>query len=127
MKIDKETFFEVVRFAIVGIGATVVHYGIYLALHHIIDASVAFAVGYFVSFLFNYVLSARFTFKKSTTVRNGVGFCLAHAFNFVLQLSLLNLFLWLGVEKSLAPLPVYCIAVPVNFLMVRYVFTRTRK
>lgn len=126
MNIDKKTVRELVRFGIVGVGATALHYGIYLALHLVINASVAFAIGYFVSFLFNYVLSARFTFKKTTTVRNGVGFCLAHGFNFVLQLSLLNLFLWLGVGKSLAPLPVYCIAVPVNFLMVRFVFSKTK-
>jgi len=124
MRIDKSTLREAVRFAIVGVVATALHYGIYLALQLFINASVAFAVGYFTSFLFNYILSARFTFKKATTKRNGIGFCLAHGFNFVLQLALLNLFLWLGVGRRLAPMPVYCIAVPVNFLVVRYVFKR---
>jgi len=122
MKIDKTLMREAMRFAIVGVGATAVHYGIYLALQFFINASIAFAVGYFISFLFNYILSARFTFKRTTTKRNGIGFCLAHAFNFLLQLGLLNLFLWLGISKSIAPLPVYCIAVPVNFLVVRFVF-----
>jgi len=37
---------------------------------------------------------------------------------------LLNVFLWMGVPNKLAPIPVLCIAVPVNFLMVRYVFKR---
>lgn len=118
----KETIQEIIRFAIVGVGATALHYGIYIALHYFINVSIAFAIGYFVSFLFNYILSARFTFKKTTTKRNVIGFCLAHCFNFTLQLGLLNFFLWLGVGKSFAPLPVYCIAVPINFLVVRFVF-----
>lgn len=112
------------RFGVVGVAATALHYGVYFLLHCQINASVAYAVGYFVSFLLNYYLSARFTFRTDTSVRNGVGFSLAHGFNFVLQLGLLNLFLWLGVSKTLAPLPVYCIAVPTNFLIVRFVFKR---
>jgi len=125
MKIDKSMLHEAMRFAIVGVVATALHYGIYLALQLLIGASIAFAVGYFMSFLFNYILSARFTFKKSTSVRNGVGFLLAHGFNFILQFALLHFFLWVGVGKPLAPLPVYCIAVPVNFLLVRFVFKKT--
>jgi putative flippase GtrA len=35
---------------------------------------------------------------------------------------LLNLFLWLGMSNELAPLPVFAIAIPVNFLLVRFVF-----
>lgn len=115
-----------VRFAVVGIAATAIHYGIYFVLRYAIDARVAYAVGYFISFLFNYVMSARFTFKKDTSVKNGVGFCFAHAFNFLLQMSLLSLFLWLGVSEAVAPLPVYCIAVPVNFLVVRFVFRKLK-
>lgn len=124
MKIEKNAICEVIRFAFVGVIATAVHYGIYIVLHNFINASIAFAIGYCISFILNYILTAHFTFKKKTSVKNGLGFCFAHGFNFVLQLSLLNLFLWLGVEKSLAPLPVYCISFPVNFLAVRYVFVK---
>lgn len=124
MHIEKDTLSEMARFAAVGVAATALHYGAYIALHHLVNASVAYAIGYFVSFLANYFLSARFTFKAKASARNGVGFLLAHGFNFVLQLSLLNLFLWLGVSKPLAPLPVYCIAVPTNFIIVRLVFKR---
>lgn len=110
------------RFGAVGIVATLIHYGVYLLLQKAINENVAFAIGYFVSFVFNYLMSAWFTFRKNTSVKNGVGFGLAHVFNLVLQLCLLNLFLWVGVSRELAPLPVYCIAVPVNFLVVRFVF-----
>lgn len=119
-----KTVTEIMRFAMVGVAATAIHYAVYFALHYSLNASLAYAAGYLVSFVFNYFMSARFTFKKSATVRNGMGFVLAHAFNFVLQMSLLNLFLFTGVSKAVAPLPVYCIAVPVNFVIVRFVFRR---
>lgn len=119
-----KTITEILRFGVVGVSATAIHYGVYYALHFCLNANIAYATGYLVSFVFNYFMSARFTFKKSTTVRNGMGFILAHAFNFVLQMSLLNLFLFISVSKAMAPLPVYCIAVPVNFIIVRFVFRK---
>lgn len=118
---------EAVRFCIVGGLATVIHYGVYWLLQQIINVNVAYTIGYVVSFIVNYILSARFTFKKQTTMSNGVGFAGAHVFNYLLQMGLLNTFLAIGVSKTLAPLPVYCIAVPVNFLIVRWVFGHFHK
>lgn len=121
-KPDRETIGEVLRFAMVGVVATALHYGVYFALYHVMNESVAYTIGYGVSFILNYLLSARFTFKKHTSVRNGAGFAAAHAFNYLLQVSLLNIFFLVGISKPLAPIPVYCIAVPTNFLIVRLVF-----
>lgn len=125
-KPDRQTFSEIIRFGLVGVAATAVHYGVYYALHGMMNVNVAYTTGYAVSFAMNYVLSARFTFRKQASVKNGVGFGAAHLFNYLLQVSLLNLFIWGGVPKALAPVPVYCIAVPTNFLMVRLVFRKLR-
>ena len=115
---------EIIRFAIVGVAATVIHYGVYLLLCLVMNVSVAYTIGYVVSFVVNYLLSSAFTFKKDKSVKNGIGFSLAHVFNYLLQVSLLNLFIWLSVPAAYAPIPVYCIAVPTNFIMVRTVFRR---
>jgi len=123
-KLNGQTVSEALRFAVVGVVATAVHYGVYFVLCGFIDLSMAYTIGYALSFLLNYLLSARFTFKKKATASNGVGFAAAHAFNYLLQVSLLNLFVWFGVSRQLAPIPVYCIAVPSNFLIVRFVFRR---
>ena len=104
--------------------AVAINYAIYLILLPYIDKSIAYAIGYIISFCFNYLLSAHFTFKKETNKKNGIGFAGAHFFNFFLQIGLLNVFIWLGVPKEWAPLPMYCIAVPSNFLIVRFVFNR---
>ena len=112
------------RFVVTGGLATVIHYGIYYLLMNFINTSIAFTIGYLLSFVFNYFMSARFTFRKKTTAKNGFGFCAAHAFNYLLQVLLLNVFLHLGVQKGIAPIPVYAISIPVNFLVVRFVFSR---
>lgn len=124
MLFSRETFFELVRFGAVGVVATALHYGVYWLLHGVMDVNVAYTLGYFVSFVANYVLSARFTFRKKRSVKNGLGFACAHLFNYLLQISLLNFFIWLGVSKVLAPVPVYCVAIPTNFLIVRFVFRK---
>jgi len=121
---SKDTFWELFRFGVVGVIAVAINYAIYLILLPFMDKSIAYAIGYIISFCFNYLLSAHFTFRKETNKKNGIGFAGAHLFNFFLQIGLLNVFIWLGVAKEWAPLPMYCIAVPSNFLIVRYVFDR---
>ncbi len=112
------------RFCVVGVAATAIHYGAYFVLHGAIGVGAAYTAGYLVSFAFNYAMSARFTFRKGASVASGVGFIAAHAVNYLLQMGLLHAFLWLGVGRALAPLPVYCVAVPTNFVLVRLVFRR---
>lgn len=110
------------RFVVVGALATVIHYGIYLALLGRMADGVAYTAGYVISFVFNYLLSSRYTFRSRTSVRNGVGFCAAHTVNYLIHISLFHLWIWIGVPEWLVPVPVYAIAIPVNFLLVRLVF-----
>jgi putative flippase GtrA len=118
----KETFGELVRFAIVGTTAAALHYGIYWVLQHWINVNVAYTIGYLLSFLVNYYLSAHFTFKAKTSAKNGIGFGGAHLVNYLLHIVLFNFFLWIGLSRELAPIAVLAIAVPANFVMVRFVF-----
>ena len=143
---------EFVRFFIVGIVATVIHIGIYLALNKaflLTDESrfaltLTYAVGYAISFVFNYIISIKWTFKTTGNLSKGIGFAFSHAINAFLHILLLNIFACLRVghllvwivagccsylteivpqlsrPESLLPLPVYVIVVPVNFVMVRY-------
>ena len=74
MLLSRETFFEIIRFGIVGVIATALHYGIYWLLQSVIDVNVAYTIGYFLSFVVNYLLSAKFTFRKKKSVKNGFGF-----------------------------------------------------
>ena len=120
--VKKETLGELIRFGIVGTISAGIHYGIYWVLQHWINVNVAYTIGYFISFLANYYLTAHFTFKEKTSAKNGLGFGGAHLTNYLLHIVLLNFFLWLGLSPELAPFAVYAIAVPTNFVLVRFVF-----
>lgn len=118
---NSTTLREAIRFCIVGVLATIVHYGIYLLLKGVINVSVAYTIGYVISIFGNFVLTNVYTFKTQATAKKGIGFVICHVINYLLHIGLLNVFIWMGVPSSLAPIPVYCIVVPVNFLLVRKV------
>jgi putative flippase GtrA len=123
----KTIYGEIIRFGLVGTTAAAIHYGTYWLLQHYIDVNIAYTVGYVVSFMVNYYLSAHFTFRQKTSARNGLGFIGAHLTNYFMHIVLFNAFLWVGLSRALAPLAVLAIAVPLNFLMVRFVFKHFSK
>ena len=110
---------EVIRFGIVGVLATLLQYAIYWVLIHWLAPTISMTIGYAISFAFNFVASTRYTFRVEASAKRGAGFALSHAVNYVLQMLMLNLAIWLGVSKQWAPIPMFCVCVPVNFLLVR--------
>lgn len=115
---------EVLRFAIVGGVATLIQYGIYLLMLRWTGIGVANTIGYAVSFVFNFFASTRFTFRVKANARRGAGFALSHAVNYLLQMATIHFFVWVGVPERLAPIPMFAICVPVNFLLVRFFLKR---
>ena len=152
----KQTGGEFARFFVVGVGATLLHLAVYLLLNWVCDLSekdalgitLTYSAGYAVSFVVNYFVSLRWTFKTEGSVGKGLGFAFSHLVNAGMHLGLLNFFRWfgagdalsmlliwltpwlvdmlpvLGRPESLLPLPVYIIVVPLNFLMVRFFLKR---
>lgn len=126
--IGRQITAEALRFALVGVAATALHYGIYYALLGFVPAgrvyvSAAYAVGYVLSFVFNFFATSLFTFRERPSWRRLAGMTGAHAVNFVLHLALLNVAV-LFMTPAVAPVAVYAVAVPVNFLLVRLCFKR---
>ena len=123
---------EFIRFCIVGVLATAIHYGVYLLLLLFLKdkdgwwTNAAYTIGYLVGFVFNFILSALFTFRERMTIRKGIGFSLSNLVNYGLHILFLNLFLWIGIPDKWAPLPVFCLVVPINFLLVRFVFKKVK-
>ncbi len=147
---------QFLRFFVVGVAATLVHWGVYVLLNRLFgltsaDAvwlSVTYSIGYIVSFIGNYIASLRWTFRTKGSVEKGAGFVFSHVVNYGMHVGLLNLFLCLGVgailvdlisalapwavalfpilqsPDALLPLPVFCVVVPINFLLVRFFLTR---
>ena len=119
IKANRERLLEVVRFGIVGTTAMMIHYGIYYVLLPLMNVNVAYTIGYFLSFLCNFLMSSYFTFQVRPSWKRFVRFAGSHGVNYLVYIGLFNFFLWTGVPKVWAPLPVYLIAVPVSFLLVR--------
>ncbi|MBE6333971.1 MAG: GtrA family protein [Bacteroidales bacterium] len=115
---------EAFRFCLVGGFATLLHYGLYWVLMQYINVNIAYAAGYILSFIANFYLTAYFTFRVAPSFKKAVGMGGAHLVNFLLHMGLLNLFLVMGIPEKWAPIPVFAIAIPVNFLLVRFVFKK---
>lgn len=121
MKIDWR---EIVRFGIVGVIATAIHYGVYLLCSLVMPVNIAYTIGWIVSLGCNFFLSARFTFRKDMSVYRAGGFIGSHVVNYLMHMGLFNLFLWMGIGPVYAPLLVYAVVIPINFILVRFVFTK---
>lgn len=115
-------YIEFIRFGIVGVLATGIHYGIYILLNYVMIQWLAYSIGYGISFLCNFYLSSVFTFKSKASIKKGIGFSISHLINYLLHIVLLTIFLKLGFSDEFAPIPVFLIVIPINFLLVRFVF-----
>ena len=111
---------EFFRFGIVGTLALILLYAVYYVLLFWLKHNIAYTIGYIISLVSNYVLTVKFTFHTKASKKNGAGFALSHFINYLLQIGCLNLFIWLGMTKSIAPIPVFAICVPTNFILVSF-------
>ena len=81
-------------------------------------------IAYALSFAYNFYASTHYTFRVDANARRGLGFALSHAINYVLQMGTLNAAIAMGICKQWAPIPMFAICVPINFLLVRYFLKR---
>ncbi len=121
------------RFCINGCLAVAIQYAVYWVLLKLMDAdgdaqnmktNVAYAVSYFVSFCCNFVITSYWTFHSRPSWKRLVGFGSSHLVNFFIQLGFLNLYLWLGIPKEWAAILAMGSAVPVNFVMLHFVYKK---
>jgi len=124
--IKQERFFRLIRFGIVGVIATAIHYGVYWIFLKWINPTFAYSIGYAVSFIVNFFLSSFFTFKIRPDIEKGFRFALSHGINYLLHICFLNIFLYLGISKAFAPFPVFAIVVPINFILVQVALTHKK-
>lgn len=120
----QKDFWRVFRFGITGTLCSLIHYGVYCLCLLFTNTTLAYTAGYCVGLVCNYGLTTYFTFRGRPSKRNAAGFAGSHVVNYLLEIGLLHLFLWMGVSKWLSPVFVMVVVVPVNFLLLRFVFVR---
>lgn len=117
---NRARLMEIMLFGIVGTTAMAIHYGIFYVLLPFLPVNVAFSLGYLISFLYNFAMSSRFTFKVKPSVGRLLRFAASHGTNYLLQIILLNFFIHVtGLNEKVAPIPVYAVSIPVNYILVR--------
>lgn len=128
IKLDRDKLMQFVRFCIVGTIAAAIHYGVYylmqLFLRDGIWLSVDYTIGYAVSLVCNFFMTTYFTFRSHVSAGKAAGFGFSHVVNYTLHIVLFNLFMAMGIHRLLAPVLVLMVAVPTNFLILRYVYRK---
>ncbi len=117
---------RIIRFGITGTLSTLLHYGAYLLALLWMNATLAYTVGYGVGLCLNYVMTTFFTFHKQPSKKNAAGFVASHIVNYLLEIGVLNAFIWFSVDERLAGILTLIVVVPINFLILRFVFVRDR-
>ena len=115
---------RIIRFGITGTLSTIVHYGTYLITLNWVNATIAYTIGYGVGLCLNYILTTLFTFKKLPNKHNVAGFVASHIVNYLLEIGVLNLFVWSGIGERLSGILTLVVVVPINFLILRFVFVQ---
>lgn len=129
MKFDiPDKYLSFLRFCIVGGCAAGVHYGIYyLLLLCNAPINAAYITGYLISFVGNFFATSYFTFRSKPSWTKFIGFSGSHAINFILHIILLNLFLWLGMHKLIAPIAVMAVAMLIQYAILHWVYKPHKK
>ena len=120
---NNDKLFQFLKFGVVGVIATGIHYGTYLILEYgfSVNYNFSYTIGYLISFIFNFYASNLFTFKTLPNISNGIKFLGAHCFNYLIHVVLLNVLVGFDLPLNIAPLLVFPVAVIINFLIVRKV------
>ena len=129
IKSSKSKRYQFIRYCTVGSLAAGIHYGVYFVLqeYELVNLNIAYTIGYATSFICNFFMTSYFTFRSNPSLKKALGFGGSHLVNYLIHMGLFNLFLSLDVNQEIAPLFVLAVAVPVNFVMLRFVFKHKKE
>ena len=116
-----------VRFVLVGVANTAVYYLAYRLLLLAMPYLPAHLLAYAVGIVFSFFANSLFTFRVRPTWRRFLAFPLTTAFNFVVVTAGSVLLVEQGwMDERWATLAMTVVAIPVTFLLTRYVLTSGR-
>jgi putative flippase GtrA len=113
---------RIVRFGLVGVINTGVYYGVYLILRTVLPYLVAHVIAFLLAMVGSYFLNCWFTFRTRPTLRKFLLFPLSNATNFTITSVGLYLLVDIGhVNEKISPLIAAAAAIPVTYVVARYV------
>lgn len=118
---NRDKIGEILRFGVTGVVSTLATYLFYYIFLNWLNPTISFTIAYLIAMAINYVMTTSFTFKVKANKKNAAVFVVSNIINYVLCAVFLNFFILLGVKEKWAPIPMYTICIPLNFIIVRYV------
>ena len=125
-----------VRFICVGIFGTLLQYGIYYLFLEIFRrtipdsntmASVAFTIGFYLEMIVNYFLTSYYTFHTHPSWKNAGGFVFGRVMNYIVQVCILNVLLWLSMSEEWAGIAAIVLAGILNYFVLLPFFRAKKK
>lgn len=116
-----------VRFVFVGALGTGLQYGVYYLLLGLFQrqwpdvsilVSVAFSAGFVIEMICNYFLTSFYTFRVKPSLKNAGGFLFGRTINYVIQLFLLNVLIWLHLSEEWAGILAIMLAGVINYFVL---------
>lgn len=115
---------QFIRFCINGCAAVGIQYAVFWLMSRFIETNIAFTIGYVVSFCCNFIVTSYWTFHSKPSWKRLTGFGGSHIVNYFVQMGFLNLYLWLDIPKEWSAIMAMASAVPINFLLLRFVYKK---
>ncbi|CEG56879.1 Putative integral membrane GtrA-like protein [Legionella fallonii LLAP-10] len=114
---------QMLGFAITGILSTLIMFGLYVMLYHLINYQYAYLIAYTISVIALYFMNM-FVFKGTMSLHTFLEFPLIYLLQYVLGAASLEFMVHLGISVTYAPLLVVIVLLPVTFLLNRIVFSK---
>ena len=115
---------EIVRFVLGGASTTLVSYAIYLALLYWTPYVFAYSIAYVLGIAWSYFANTLFVFRRAPSATRAALFPLVYLAQYVAGTLLLILLVdVLHLSKTLAPLAVIVLTLPLTYMLSRHVIT----
>lgn len=115
---------QLIRFGLVGVLNTATYYASYLLFALVLPYLAAHVVAFAISMVGSYFLNCYFTFRVPPSLRTFLLFPMSNATNFLVQtVGLYLLVSAFGMDQRVAPLLAAAVAIPVTFLVTRFLLT----
>ncbi|MBA2653439.1 MAG: GtrA family protein [Gammaproteobacteria bacterium] len=100
-------------------------YTVYLLLINILNYKVAYSITYLLGIALSYFTNSTITFKTQLSFKGLVKFYIIYLLQYLVSIALLNVMVeHFNVHKSLAPIFVMGIVVPISFFVVKFATTK---
>lgn len=128
----QEPYKSATRFVVVGTLGTLIQYGLYYAFLLLFEkyfpehelTTMAFSLGFILETTINYLLTAWYTFSSRPNIKNLSGFISGRVVNYIIQITLLQIFLMANFNEEIAGFATIIVAGIINYFIVKVFFRK---